>query len=347
MTDTATVRLTHLSACAGCAAKYDSAVLARALRALPQITDSNVLVGNATADDAGIYRLTDELALVQTVDFFTPIVDDPYEFGRISATNALSDVYAMGGRPLCALAITALPEDLDLEIVNAILRGGIDAAAGAGIAIVGGHTIKDEEPKYGLAVTGVVHPQRFVRNDTGKPGDVLILTKPLGTGILTTARRRDLIEEIDLAPAIAAMTTLNRGASEIAVHFNAHAMTDVTGFGLLGHLREMLGPSLGARIDAESPALFPRVMELAEGDAVPGGTRTNYRNALDAGAQFDERIRLARQLVLCDAQTSGGLLVAMDPEAAPAFLDALRDAGIADARAVGELTAAPGLVVSP
>jgi selenide, water dikinase len=348
MTDTGILRLTHLSACAGCAAKFDSAVLARALRELPQITDPQVLVGNATADDAGIYRLTDELALVQTVDFFTPIVDDPYDYGRIAATNALSDVYAMGGRPLCAVAITALPEELDLEIVNAILRGGIDAAAQAGIAIIGGHTIKDDEPKYGLAVTGIVHPERFIRNDTGKPGDVLILTKPLGTGILTTARRRDLISEADLAPAIAAMTTLNRTAGEIAVRFQAHAMTDVTGFGLLGHLREMLGARLGARIDAGAPVLFPRVMELAEHDAIPGGTRTNYRNALDAGARFDERIAPALAFVLCDAQTSGGLLVAVDPQTAPQFLGALHEAGIADARAIGELTAAPGMhVVAP
>jgi selenide, water dikinase len=345
MTDTGIVRLTHLSACAGCAAKFDSAVLARALRALPQITDPQVLVGNATADDAGIYRLTDELALVQTVDFFTPIVDDPYEYGRIAATNALSDVYAMGGRPLCALAIAALPEDLDLDIVNAILRGGLDAAAEAGIAIVGGHTIKDDEPKYGLAVTGVVHPSRFIRNDTGRPGDVLVLTKPLGTGILTTARRRDLIDEIDLAPAIAAMTTLNRVASEVALRFEAHAMTDVTGFGLLGHLREMLGTRLGARIDARSPVLFPRVMELAESDVIPGGTRTNYRNALDTGAQFEEGVPLALQLVVCDAQTSGGLLVAVEPRSAPTFLDALQQTGITDARAIGTLTAAPGIDV--
>ncbi|HVA33497.1 MAG TPA: selenide, water dikinase SelD, partial [Candidatus Baltobacteraceae bacterium] len=287
------------------------------------MTDPNVLVGNNTADDAGVYRISDELALVQTVDFFTPIVDDPYDYGRIAAANALSDVYAMGARPLCALAIAAFPEDLDATVVGAILRGGVDVCAQAGIPIVGGHTIKDAEPKYGLAVSGLVHPQAIVRNDTGRAGDVLILTKPLGTGILTTARRANEIEARDLEPAVESMATLNRTASEVAVALGASAMTDVTGFGLIGHLREMLGTRLGARIDGGRVALLTKALGLAARDVVPGGTHTNLRQALDAGTRFDSSLPLGLALVLCDAQTSGGLLVAVDPAAASQMLDQL------------------------
>src|SRR6185312_6766435 len=201
-------------------------------------------------------------ALGVTVDFFTPIVDDPYDYGRIAAANALSDVYAMGARPLCALAIAAFPEDLEPSVIAKILRGGIDVAALAGIEIVGGHTIKDAEPKYGLSVTGIVHPDRVLRNDSGRAGDALILTKALGTGILTTACRADDIDDAALAPAIDSMVTLNRAASEIALAFDIHAMTDVTGFGLIGHLREMLGGRLGARIEGTSVPLLPHALGL-------------------------------------------------------------------------------------
>ena len=281
------LRLTHLSACAGCAAKVDASFLAQVLRELPPIADPNVIVGHSSADDAGVYRLDNERALVQTVDFFPPIVDDPYDYGRIAAANALSDVYAMGARPLCALAIAAFPEDLDPGVIAAILRGGVDMTAEAGIAIVGGHTIKDDEPKYGLAVTGIVHPDKILRNNTGLPGDALILTKPLGTGILTTARRSDEIDESALAPAVQSMVTLNRAASEVARQFDVHAMTDVTGFGLLGHLREMLGGRLGARIHGANVPLLPNALALASRDVMPGGTRKNLATALDNGARFD------------------------------------------------------------
>jgi selenide,water dikinase len=313
-------------------------VLAQVLRDLPPIEDPRVIVGNASADDAGVYRLDEERALVQTVDFFTPIVDDPYDYGRIAAANALSDVYAMGARPLCAVAIAAFPDELEASIIAAVLRGGIDVAASAGIAIVGGHTIKDDEPKYGLSVTGIVHPDRIVRNDTGRPGDVLILTKPLGTGILTTARRSDEIAESDLAPAVESMVTLNRVASEVALRFVVHAMTDVTGFGLLGHLREMLGKQLGAEIDGGAVALLPKALPLAARDIVPGGTRKNLDNARATGTTFDHKLPLGLALVLCDAQTSGGLLIAVDPTGAPELLEALRAAGVDYAHVIGSLT---------
>jgi selenide, water dikinase len=338
VTKAGVLRLTHLSACAGCASKVDASFLAQILRELPPIADPNVLVGHSSADDAGVYLLDDERALVQTVDFFTPIVDDPYDYGRIAATNALSDVYAMGASPLCALAIAAFPEDLDSSVIAAILRGGVDVAAAAGIAIVGGHTIKDDEPKYGLAVTGIVHPDRILRNDTGRRDDVLILTKPLGTGILTTARRSDEIDEATLAPAIESMVTLNRAASEVALRFAVHAMTDVTGFGLLGHLREMLGGRLGARIDGASVPLLPNALALASRDIVPGGTRKNLASALDNGARFDAQLSAGLAAVLCDAQTSGGLLIGVDGEQAAPLLDALHEAGARNARIIGAFT---------
>jgi selenide, water dikinase len=285
-----------------------------------------------------VYRLDDERAIVQTVDFFTPIVDDPYDYGRIAAANALSDVYAMGAKPLSALAIAAFPEDLDAAVVGAILRGGIDVAAQAGIDIVGGHTIKDDEPKYGLSVMGIVHPDRVLRNDTGRAGDVLILTKALGTGVLTTARRSDVIDESALAPAIESMVTLNRTASEVALKFDVHAMTDVTGFGLLGHLREMLARRLGARIEAASVPLLPNALALAARDVMPGGTRKNLAAALHDGARLDARIPAGLAAVLCDAQTSGGLLIALARAESERLLDALRAAGVRDASVIGNLT---------
>lgn len=305
---------------------------------MPPIVDPNVIVGTSSADDAAVYRLDDERALVQTVDFFTPIVDDPYDYGRIAAANALSDVYAMGARPLCALAVAAFPEKLDPAVVQAILRGGIDVAAEAGIAIVGGHTIKSDEPKYGLSVSGIVHPDRVVRNDTGRAGDALILTKALGTGILTTARRADRIDEAQLAPAVESMVALNRVASECALEFDVHAMTDVTGFGLLGHLREMRGESLGARIDAREVPLLPLALDLAASDIVPGGTRKNLAAAIEAGTRFHPSLPPGMDAVFSDAQTSGGLLIALAPERAAGLLERLHHAGVTHARKIGILT---------
>ena len=326
----------------------DAAVLAQVLRALPAIDDPEVLVGTSTADDAGVYRLTDEIALVQTVDFFTPIVDDPRTFGGIAAANALSDVYAMGGRPLTALAIAAFPDKgLDAGVLGAILAGGAEKAREAGINVIGGHTVKDDEPKYGLAVTGVVHPAKIWRNSTAVPGDVLILTKAIGTGILTTARRRDAIDDAALAPAIASMLQLNRTAAEIIAATPPHAATDVTGFGLLGHLREMArGSGCGATVDARLVPLFDGVVELAREGVVPGGTRSNLEEAIAAGWTFDDSVGSDVRLALSDAQTSGGLLIAVPPAGADALLSALLGAGLRAARRIGEITAGDTLRVT-
>ena len=321
-------------------------MLARVLAELPPIDDPNVLVGTATADDAGVYRLDDQRALVQTLDFFTPIVDDPVSFGRIAAANALSDVYAMGGTPLCALAIAAFPADGDLAVLADILAGGVEKAHEAGIHVIGGHTIKDPEPKYGLSVTGIVHPQRILRNSTARPKDVLFLTKPLGTGILTTARRGDVIDETTLAPAIASMETLNRGAAEVMTALNArypdappvHAATDVTGFGLLGHLLEMArGSECGFMVQAARVPFFDRVVELAASGCTPGGTKANAQAAEDAGIQFADRLDAPMRLALCDAQTSGGLLIAVAPGHADELYDALRRADVATAAWIGTM----------
>ena len=323
----------------------DAAVLAQVLRELPKIDDPNVLVGSATADDAGVYQLSDELALVQTVDFFTPIVDDPRQYGQIAAANALSDIYAMGARPIAALAIGAFPESMDASVIAAILGGGAEKAREAGIAIIGGHTIKDDEPKYGLAVSGVVHPGKIWRNNTGKPGDALVLTKPIGTGILTTARRNDEIDDGVLQPAIDSMLMLNREAAEIAARFEVHAATDVTGFGLIGHLCEMTSGGTGAEISAHAVTLFGEVERLAQTDAVPGGTRTNYRLALESGVQFSQSVSEARRLALCDAQTSGGLLLAIPPERSTELVHALKKAGLGGASEIGSLTPEPVILV--
>lgn len=301
----------------------DAGVLAQVLRDLPPIDDPNVLVGTSTADDAGVYRMSDELALVQTVDFFTPIVDDPRHFGRIAAANALSDVYAMGARPVTALAIAAFPENLDPKILGEILIGGVEKAKEAGVSIIGGHTIKDDEPKYGLSVTGVVHPDKILRNDAGRAGDALVLTKPLGTGILTTARRKDAISEDALQEAIDSMEMLNRVASEVMIACGARAATDISGFGFLGHLREMLGSALGADIDSTVMPILERALDLAAEGSVPGGTRTNLQNAMQSDLHFDRSVSETMQLVLADAQTSGGLLIAIDPQKASRLLESL------------------------
>jgi len=325
----------------------DAPVLAQVLRALPPIDDPNVLVATSTADDAGVYRIAPDVALVQTVDFFTPIVDDPGTFGRIAAANALSDVYAMGGRPVTALAIAAFPDEgVDMSVLAAILAGGAQKAKEAGISVIGGHTVKDSEPKYGLAVTGIVHPDRIVRNSTARTGDVLVLTKPLGTGILTTARRSDRIDDAALSAAVTSMETLNKAASETMVRIGVDAATDITGFGLLGHLREMTdGSGLGAEVDAASVPLFAGVLELARSGSAPGGTKANLRAALAAGVSFAAGTSDELQLALCDAQTSGGLLIAVPAQRSDALLAALQAAGVTEARRIGRITAQRGIRV--
>ena len=323
----------------------DAAVLAQVLRELPKISDPNVLVGSSTSDDAGVYRLSDELALVQSVDFFTPIVDDPRTYGQIAAANAISDIYAMGARPVVALAICAFPEQMEPQRIAAILAGGAEKAREAGIEIIGGHTIKDDEPKYGLSVTGVVHPDRIWRNNTGKPGDALVLTKAIGTGILTTARRNDAIGDAELQAAIDSMLLLNGEAADIARRYGVHAATDVTGFGLIGHLCEMTSAGTGAEISAQAVALFESVERLASAGSVPGGTRANYRLAVESGVQFSKSVGEARRLALCDAQTSGGLLVAVAPDRSTELVHALKSAGMTGASEVGSLTPEPVVLV--
>jgi selenide,water dikinase len=305
------LRLTTLSHGAGCACKLPAAEIHALLGELPRPDDPNVLVGSDTADDAAVYRLSDSLAVVSTADFFTPIVDDPYDFGRIAATNALSDVYAMGGTPLTALNLVAFPlADLGGDVLREILRGGSDACAGAGVAVVGGHSIDDPEPKYGMAVTGTVHPDRVIRNSTAAAGDALFLTKPVGGGVATTALKRGQADDALVAETVSVMTTLNRDAAAAAA--SASAMTDVTGFGLLGHLHELaLASGVSVEVDATAVPAIPGVMELLELDEPPiaGGTRRN-REWVEEFVDWDPAVAEPLRWLLCDAMTSGGLLIA-------------------------------------
>ena len=300
-----------------------------------------MLVGTKTADDAAIYRVTDELALIQTVDFFTPIVDDPYLFGAIAAANSLSDVYAMGGRPALALNIVGFPRNnpaAPLSMLAEILRGGAEKAKEAGIDIVGGHSIDDNEPKYGLCVTGFVHPQRYWANVWAKAGDRLILTKPIGTGVITTALRAEKAAEAIARGAIETMLTLNRTAAEVARAVGVRACTDVTGFGLLGHLRGMLG-GVGARVRLSAVPILQGARDLAVDGSVPGGTHRN-KAFLDRHVRYDEAIEEVDRLLLCDAQTSGGLLFAVDASKSGELLSGLAGAGVT-AAPIGEFLAAP------
>jgi selenide,water dikinase len=307
------LRLTTLSHGAGCACKLPAAEIHALLAELPRPDDPNVLVGSDTADDAAVYRLSDSLALVSTADFFTPIVDDPYDFGRIAATNALSDVYAMGGTPLTALNLVAFPlAELGGEVLRQILRGGQDAAAAAGVAVVGGHSIDDPEPKYGMAVTGTVHPDRVVRNVGARAGDSLWLTKPVGGGLATTALKRGLASEQLIQETVSVMTTLNRDAALAAVEAGASAMTDVTGFGLLGHLHELaLASGVSVEIEAAAVPAIPGSVELLSLDEPPiaGGTRRN-REWIEEFVSWEASVTEPLRWLLCDAMTSGGLLIA-------------------------------------
>jgi selenide,water dikinase len=308
------VALTSLSHGAGCGCKLSAADLRPIVAGLPRPADPRVLVAADTADDAGVVQLTDDLAFVQTVDFFTPIVDDPYWFGRIAATNALSDVYAMGGRPLSALNLVAFPlETLGADVLREILRGGADAVAAAGASVVGGHSIDDPEPKYGLAVTGLVDPRAVLTNAGGRPGDALVLTKPLGAGTVATALKRGLADDALVERAVAVMSTLNDVAASQARAAGASALTDVTGFGLLGHVHELAAASgVAAEIDAAAiPAIDGVLALLADERALAGGSRRNRADAegfTTWGSVAEPLRRLA-----CDAMTSGGLLAAMAP----------------------------------
>ena len=319
------VKLTKLAKCAGCGAKVGAGVLSQLLEGIKVHEDPDLLVGFDKSDDASVYRVTDDLALVQTVDFFPPIADDPYLFGQIAAANALSDVYAMGGEPKLCLNIMAVPKDMPQEAVHDLLRGGYDKVYEAGALITGGHSILDDEPKYGLAVTGFVHPDRMLTNSGAKPGDALLFTKPIGIGVLTTAAKADLAPPQAMERAHKLMTTLNKAARDVMVQYRVHACTDVTGFGLLGHGLEMAqGSGVELEIDVGAVDFIPEAAELARMGILPEGM---YRNRSFAGDSVDPgTAELWQQDLLYDPQTSGGLLMAVDPEDAEALYEALRPA---------------------
>lgn len=329
------VKLTKLAKCAGCGAKVGAGVLAQLLDGIRVHSDPNLLVGFDKSDDASVYKISDELALVQTVDFFPPIADDPYLFGQIAATNALSDVYAMGGEPKLALNLMCVPKDMPGEAVHRMLRGGYDKVYEAGCLITGGHSIFDEEPKYGLAVTGFVHPDRVLTNSGAQPGDVLLLTKPLGIGILTTAHKGELASPEGMELVYRLMTTLNKSARDVMVNFPVHACTDVTGFSLLGHLLEMAqGSGVRAVVHVDGVDVIPEAAELAKLGVLPEGM---YRNRTFAEPSVDVgETPLHLQDVLFDPQTAGGLLIAADPGCAGELLRALAPR-VPSAQRIGEI----------
>lgn len=290
------------------------------LEGLPNPADPRVLVGFNTSDDAGVFRLNDECALVQTVDFFTPIVDDPFTYGAIAAANSLSDVYAMGARPLTALSIVCYPNKGEIETLKEILRGGAEKMSEAGCPVVGGHSVSDEEIKFGYAVTGLAHPQRFLPNSNARPGDTLVLTKPLGTGVISTGLKRNLATEEEVSASVASMLTLNKAAAEALEGLEAHACTDVTGFGLIGHAREMaLASGVTLKVQTAALRFLPGALRLAEAGAIPGGLRSN-RDFASSCVGVESEPPPAVMDLLYDPQTSGGLLISLAPEAAAEFL---------------------------
>jgi selenide,water dikinase len=341
MAATEPIRLTQMAKRAGCASKQPPGYLLPLLGQLPALTDPNVLVGSSTSDDAAVYKINDDLALVLTTDFFTPIVDRPYDFGAVAAANALSDIYAMGGTPLTALNLVGFPDaTLPPSALGDILRGAADKAREAGIDIVGGHTIKTEEPIFGLAVVGTVHPRKVLDNAGARPGDALVLTKPLGLGIITTAAKNNEDRLGAVATALEVMTTLNRAAAEAVVQVGAHALTDVTGFGLLGHLRNMTSASkVTARVWLERVPVLPAAREYVKAGIAPGGTHANWRFLAD-WVTYEDDVGKEEQLLLCDAQTSGGLLAALPAGRAPDLLRALEAAGVKGAACIGSVEAA-------
>ncbi len=332
------VRLTQLSGTSGCAAKIGPGTLAGILESLPKFEDPNLMVGIETSDDGAIYRVNDEVALIQTLDFFTPVVDDPYTFGQVAAANALSDIYAMGGEPKVALNIVAWPNCVNPRFLGEILRGGADKVKEAGAVLAGGHSIQDQEPKYGLSVTGFVHPDKIFKNSGAKPGDVLILTKPLGTGIVNTAVKADMASERAKEEVIRVMTTLNQKAKRVIEHYPVHACTDVTGFGLAGHSVEMAeGSHVTLEIFMGQVPVQEEALEYARMGLVPAGM---YRNR----SFTEERIELgeveeARMDLFFDPQTSGGLLISVSPDDGEDILRGLKEAGIGTSFAmIGRVT---------
>jgi selenide, water dikinase len=305
----------------GCASKLSPKLLDQALGRIPYVANPNVLVGFETADDAGVYRLTPDCALVQTVDFFTPVVDDPRTFGAIAAANALSDVYAMGGTPVSALSIVAFPASGDIEELVEIMTGGAAKMAEAGCAVIGGHSVADEEIKFGYAVTGVIDPERVLRNAGARAGDALLFTKQIGTGVISTALKRGLAESAHVEASIQSMLRLNRSAAEAMRGFEVHGCTDVSGFGLVGHAREMaLGSGVTLEIDAARIEFLPGALEYARAGAVPGGQKNNYEFA-SCVVEMARELAPGIETLLYDPQTSGGLLISL-PESEAAALAA-------------------------
>jgi len=305
---------------------------------VPVASDPRILVDASSRDDAAVFQTAPDRAIVATVDFFTPVVDSAYDFGRIAAANAFSDLYAMGATPLLALNLVGWPrEKLPLELLGEVLRGGGDIAREAGAFVLGGHSVDDPEPKYGMVAIGEAHPDKVVTNSGARAGDVFVLTKPLGTGILTTALKRDMLGEADLAPAVRVMTTLNAGAARAMLAIGVRAATDVTGFGLLGHLQSLLRASrAAAQLDLAAVPFLPRVRELAERGAIPGGTRRNLES-LGGAVTYGPGVDEAAKLMLADAQTSGGLLIALPEAKAPALLAALKKEGTPVAVVIGRV----------
>lgn len=341
-------RLTQLSNCAGCAAKLRPDVLHEVLAGISNTKVKNALVGFETSDDAAVYKLKPDLAVVETVDFFPPVLDDPFAYGQIAAANAMSDIWAMGGTAIFALNIVAFPKELPIEILHEILAGGASKAKEAGIPILGGHSVQSPEPKYGMAVTGVIHPKKILTNAGGKPGDVLILTKPIGTGIATTALKRGLASKELVKRVTKQMATLNKAAGEVFASgkFKVNALTDVTGFGLLGHGLELArGAKLRAVIELENVPLLPEIANLSEQGVVPGGTKTNLEHA-SKGVTFPDGLPDAIKHVLADAQTNGGLLAAVPSKDAAKALRMLAAKKL-DAWPIGWLEKGkPGLTVA-
>jgi selenide,water dikinase len=333
------VRLTQYAKASGCAAKLGPGALAEILERIPRFEHPDLLIGTGVPDDAGVYRLRPDLALVQTVDFFTPVVNDPYTFGQIAAANALSDVYAMGGTPLTALNLVAFPIcTLGAAVLEEILRGGGDKVAEAGAVILGGHSIEDSEPKYGLAVTGIVHPDRIATNQGAQPGDRLVLTKPIGTGVLATALKGGLLDADAERRLGEAMSALNAGAARAMLQVGVHACTDITGFGLLGHLRELAFNS-GVDLEIEAPSVpyLPQARKLAGQGIIPAGT---YRNRDHVAPYVDIAVTVtpAEQDLLCDPQTSGGLLMAVPEAKKEELLAALSHEGVGRVSVIGRVT---------
>jgi selenide,water dikinase len=341
MSETMNIALTQQVASAGCAAKLGPADLQQVLHLLPSFEHPDLLVGTETNDDAGVFRLTPELAIVNTVDFFTPIVDDPFVFGQVAAANALSDVYAMGGEPKTALNIVGFPRGaMPIEILVEVLRGGADRVREAGAVVIGGHSIIDPEIKYGMAVTGIIHPDRIIRNVGARPGDAVVLTKPLGTGIITTAAKRQGpggARHGSVEAAIASMITLNATASRVMRGFDVHACSDVTGFSLLGHSQEMAsGSGVTVELDSAALPLLDGAPELAESGNLTGGCKRN-RAYLQDKVAVDSDVRPGIVEVAFDPQTSGGLLIALPAGQAPRLVAELSAGGVTAATIVGRV----------